>query len=154
MAHPALKAMSRLVGNHNYDVLDNHADKFKHPTREFVPRIKNTNSLSSLSKNSSCYQPPRRRRRHQQQAENLATSESKVSLRDYDERFNDNNENIEDYIEEEFEKQDEKMNRSASKLNRSKILNDEDEDDNENEFQTSFSKSKSNESDLKKIVDK
>ena len=59
--NPALKAMSRLVAGRHYDVLDNHADRFKAPSKEFVPRIKNTNSSSHLIKKSNYYQPPRRR---------------------------------------------------------------------------------------------
>ena len=40
--NPALKAMSRLVAGRHYDVLDNHADRFKAPSKEFVPRIKSS----------------------------------------------------------------------------------------------------------------
>ena len=54
--------MSKLVSGHNYDILDNHRDKFKMPDKEFKPRIKNTSKESTLQKSSS-YQPPRRRKK-------------------------------------------------------------------------------------------
>lgn len=148
LVHPALKAMSRLIGNHNYDVLDNHADKFKAPTKEFVPRIKNTNSQSNLSKNNSCYQAPRRRRRNKTipNEGNPMTSESKVSFRE--------NETIEDDFEnEESEIAKVVVQKNRSKLNTSNFREDEDNDD-ENEFQTSFNRIKKEDSDVKQAVDK
>lgn len=64
LTHPALKAMSRLAGGHNYDVMDNHADKFKKPEEEFQPRIVNKeNAQSKLLANSNFYQPPLRRKK-------------------------------------------------------------------------------------------
>lgn len=55
--------MTRLGSSRTYDVLENHADQFKHPVKEFSPRIKNMNSSSSLSKNTNYYQAPRRKLR-------------------------------------------------------------------------------------------
>lgn len=103
MLHPALKAMSRLASNRNYDVLDNHADRFKKPDKEFEPRIKNTNSESHLGKNPSCYQAPRRRRRKQQQQEPQIQNKSnesliKPSINNSNISFRDNDD---DYDEEE-----------------------------------------------------
>lgn len=122
MLHPALKAMSRLASNRNYDVLDNHADRFKKPDKEFEPRIKNTSSESHLGKNSSCYQAPRRRRRKQQQQEPQNKSNEsliKPSINNSNISFRDNDN---DYDEEE-EEEDTKTNRS-----------DETYQDNENDF--------------------
>ena len=121
MLHPALKAMSRLASNRNYDVLDNHADRFKKPDNEFEPRIKITSSESHLGKNSSCYQAPRRRRRKQQQQEPQNKSNEsliKPSINNSNISFRDNDN---DYDEEEEE--DTKTNRS-----------DETYQDNENDF--------------------
>jgi hypothetical protein len=107
MLHPALKAMSRLASNRNYDVLDNHADRFKKPDKEFEPRIKNTNSESHLGKNSSCYQAPRRRRRKQQQQQEPQmqnkSNESliKPSINNSNISFRDNDDDDDDYDEEE-----------------------------------------------------
>jgi len=80
---PALKAMSRLVAGRHYDVLDNHADKFTHPTKTFQPRIKNTNTTSSLAQKSSYYQPPRRRRKNtgDNNSRPVSAMGSKVSVR-------------------------------------------------------------------------
>lgn len=64
MSNPALKAMSKLCAGKHYDVLDNHADKFSHPTKPNQPRIKQTSTQSHLAKTSSYYQPPRRRKKN------------------------------------------------------------------------------------------
>ncbi|CAF0790384.1 unnamed protein product [Brachionus calyciflorus] len=61
--NPALKAMSRLVSGHNYDVLDIHAHKFKQPSHEFQPRIKDVEKSSSKLRESTCYEPPRRQKK-------------------------------------------------------------------------------------------
>jgi hypothetical protein len=64
MSSPALKAMSKLCAGKHYDVLDNHAEKFSHPTKPNQPRIKHTSTESHLAKSSSYYQPPRRRKKN------------------------------------------------------------------------------------------
>ena len=61
--------MSKLVSGQNYDILDNHQEKFKMPDAQFQPRIKNTTKEPSLTK-SSHYQPPRRRKRVAQKVAN------------------------------------------------------------------------------------
>jgi hypothetical protein len=70
--------MSKLVSGHNYDILDNHQDKFKQPDALFQPRIKNGTKESSLQK-SSHYQPPRRRKKA---TNNNNTSQGQTSARE------------------------------------------------------------------------
>lgn len=71
--------MSKLVAGHHYDVLDNHAGKFSHPTKTFQPRIKNTKASSNLAQKSSYYQPPRRRRKSQPTSVNGSVQSVKQS---------------------------------------------------------------------------
>lgn len=135
-SNPALKAMSRLVAGRHYDVLDNHAQKFVHPNKQFQPRIKNTKTASSLSKSSSTYQPPRRRKNRQ----TSTALGSQVSLRNdtspqksilsehlnksvrsnHDEEINSDIEDIENDAEIHSRNRSNLMNRSAnSNVNRS-----------------------------------
>ncbi|RNA30326.1 spermatogenesis-associated 7 [Brachionus plicatilis] len=79
--NPALKAMSRLVSGHNYDVLDLHAGKFKHPNKEFQPRIINLEKSSSKLRQSNIYEPPRRRKKNTIQKTNNDHENENLSIR-------------------------------------------------------------------------
>ena len=112
--------MSKLVGNHNYDVLDNHAAKFKQPSKEFEPRIKNNpNSTSQLLQKSSCYQPPRRRKKKTSN-NNEQNNDQNTPLSTFRKSFEEdnNNNNVNDSII------DETVNKkNTSGLNESNFLN-------------------------------
>ena len=94
MTHPALKAMSRLVAGHNYDILDNHAEKFKQPQKEFEPRIKNKeNASSKLLETNNCYQPPRRRKKNgsAQNSASVSVVSEKLDVRESHEEVEETN---------------------------------------------------------------
>lgn len=125
--------MSRLVSGRPYDVLDNHAQKFKHPTKSFEPRIINSEKSSSLAQTSSCYQPPRRRKNRQSFTVNSVTNAREKSVHsDHDNELV--NEEINDDLDNEIP-QDRSMNRSyGSNLNQSltnKLSNSMRRDSNE-----------------------
>lgn len=81
--HPALKVMSRLVAGHNYDVLENHANKFKKPDEKFQPRILNNNTFKSkLLESSNYYQPPIRRKKKQEASDETSARQQPDSERD------------------------------------------------------------------------
>jgi hypothetical protein len=137
--HPALKATSRLVSNRHYDVLDNHADKFKVPDKEFAPRIKNTSSESNLSKNSNCYQAPRRRRQRQQQQQNASLTsirnQEESEVKNSETKSINNEEIFDDY--EDFETV--KNNLPSYKISQSEVGSVADQlIEESNEFQNSF----------------
>ena len=120
--NPALKAMSRLVAGRHYDVLDNHADRFKAPSKEFVPRIKNTNSSSHLIKKSNYYQPPRRRNKLNPTGSSINLNNEPVNVKESDsfvQKKSDEN------IDDEIVDVDEEYNNVNVKndLNRSRLSN-------------------------------
>jgi hypothetical protein len=105
--------MSKLVSGHNYDILDNHQDKFKMPDTKFQPRIKNTTKESSLQK-SSHYQPPRRRKKASQKENDGGQTSARESIVSTTERLKHD----EDYdIEENISNgEDEDENRVKAKM--------------------------------------
>jgi hypothetical protein len=108
--------MSKLVGNHNYDVLDNHAAKFKQPNKEFEPRIKNNpKKTSQLLQTSSCYQPPRRRKKKSSSGDQ---NNEQTPLSTFRKSFEENNDNVNDSIIDETVHR-----RNTNGLNESNFLN-------------------------------
>lgn len=107
--------MSRLASGHNYDVLDLHADKFTHPTKEFQPRIKNLDKFSSKLRESKYYEPPRRQQRYKKESE-ISNNEKPDQIKNKECNNSKINESksFEDSDEEDF---------YPTKLNSSEILN-------------------------------
>jgi hypothetical protein len=58
--------MAKLAAGKQYDVMENHAEKFTQPKKEFQPRVTIKKDSNSKLKDSSNYQAPRRRRSSQQ----------------------------------------------------------------------------------------
>ncbi len=127
--------MSKLVAGKQYDVLDNHADKFVKPVKEFQPRIKNTNSTSHLAQKSSYYQPPRRRRSNNMSvtSSNINLKETlddknqakdnKKSINESQEIVDDNDEEIEIEDDDDFDKSKNIFLRNRRSLNKQLIEN-------------------------------
>lgn len=92
--------MSRLVAGHNYDVMDNHADKFKKPDDQYQPRILDKkNSKSKLLASSSFYQPPLRRKKERPKNDQIASE----TPRNEDENKNRPNDELDEDITEDLE---------------------------------------------------
>lgn len=116
--NPSLKAMSRLVSGHNYDVLDLHADKFTHPNKDFQPRIKNLEKSSKL-RESKYYEPPRRPKKNTP-AQNKLNSKRNNEEEIEDDEKAANYSRI--YDSKNFDQSDEE-DLSPRKLNSSEIMN-------------------------------
>ncbi len=113
--------MSKLVGNHTYDVLDYHSEKFKKPSKEFEPRIKNNSKAESHLQKSSYYQPPRRRKKKNiqinEQENNIDNDDNKSTFRkSFDNKTNTS-------IVDETINQKKINKNNSSLLNESNLLN-------------------------------
>lgn len=120
MAHPALKATSRLVSGHNYDVLDYRPTSFKQPEKEFQPRIVNNTSASSKLKQSTYYQPPTRKKRTSPKPDDSLHKQNS----DEEEHFNEFNKMIDN--------EDNKSTQDEIRLELNKSLNASALSDNNN----------------------
>ena len=112
--------MSRLVAGHNYDVIDIHAHKFKQPTQEFQPRIKNVENSASKLKESTCYEPPRRHKKVHISEQNKLNQSQNVPKEEH-KTIKLNKSKVESSDDEDFDFKP--LDNSRDRLNNSNVLN-------------------------------